>query len=265
MEGSRGSLLSPISRNGFHLYFRCSSQARNRKTLRQVPSRQTPRFWLDETGLGAIDRHKSVASHKPPSRTNVYVNPNYKVPSRSTQVPARPAPYHRPAPIKNTGEKREVVLNGVAFQSSGRSLVRKDREYTLGKCGLLRSLTRAAVSQPARSLSGPNNSKPVSSYPTKPRSTQQRSRPGRNLTLTTTQTPSVVRTQNPLTAHSLLRYRAAQKRIKFSDKQCPRFTTTGTTLLFLQIPLCPSESWYLITSLFSCRQLRQRPHLSLSA
>ena len=91
---------------------------------------------IDGVELGAIDRHKSEASYKPPSRTNVYVNPNYKPPSHSTQVPSRPAPYHRPAPIKNTGEKRDVVLNGVAFQSSARSLVRKDREYTLGKCGL---------------------------------------------------------------------------------------------------------------------------------
>ena len=88
-------------------------------------------IWLDEIRLGAIDRHKSGASLKPPSRTNVYVNPNYKHPSRSNQVPSRPAPYHRPAPIKNTGEKRDVVLNGVAFQSSARSLVRKDREYRL--------------------------------------------------------------------------------------------------------------------------------------
>lgn len=83
---------------------------------------------LNEIGLGAIDRHKSEASHKPPSRTNVYVNPNYKPSPPLNQVPPRPAPYYRPVPIKNTGERRDVVLNGVAFQSSGRSLVRKDRE-----------------------------------------------------------------------------------------------------------------------------------------
>jgi hypothetical protein len=134
-EGNRG--FSPL----FHLHlphgFRCSSQARNRKTLRQVHSTRIAENWLDGPGLGAIDKHKSETSHKPPSRTNVYVNPSYKPPSRSNQVPPRPAPYHRPAPIKNTGEKRDVVLNGVAFQSSARSLVRKDRECPLGKCGNL--------------------------------------------------------------------------------------------------------------------------------
>ena len=213
---------------------------------------QITESWLDETGLGAIDRHKSGgASYKPPSRTNVYVNPNYKPPSRPTQVPPRPAPYHRPAPIKDTGEKRDVVLNGVAFKSSGLSLVRKDREYTWGKCGVLVFLTRAAVPQstrPAPPAPGPSNFKATPRYPTKPRSTRQRARPGRNLTLATGRTSSVVlRIHNPLTTYSPLRYKATQKRMKFSDKQCPRFTTTGMVLLSSHTPLCPSEPWYLIT------------------
>ena len=132
---------SPLSHLSLH-GFRRSSQARDRKTFRQVHSRRIVESRIDGIGSGAIDRHKSGgASYKPPSRTNVYVNPNYKPPSHSAQVPPRPAPYHRPAPIKNTGEKRDVVLNGVAFQSSARSLVRKDREYTLGKCGFLVLLT----------------------------------------------------------------------------------------------------------------------------
>ena len=121
--------------------FRRSSQARDRKTFRQVHSRRIVKSRIDGIASGAIDRHKSGASYKPPSRTNVYVNPNYKPSPHSTQVPPRPAPYHRPAPIKNTGEKRDVVLNGVAFQSSARSLVRKDCEYTLGKHGILVLLT----------------------------------------------------------------------------------------------------------------------------
>jgi len=221
--------------------------------------------WLDETGLGAIDRHKSGASYKPPSRTNVYVNPNYKPPPRSTQVPPRPAPYHRPAPIKDTGEKRDVVLNGVAFKSSGLSLVRKDREYTWGKCGVLVSLTRAAVPQLAPPAPGPSNFKPTPRYPAKPRPARQRARPGRNLTLATGRTSSVVlRIHNPLTTYPPFRYKATQKRMKFSDKQCPRFTTTGIVLLSSHAPLCPSESWCLITFLLLSRQLQQRSHLSLS-
>ncbi|KAF9785077.1 hypothetical protein BJ322DRAFT_1061198 [Thelephora terrestris] len=154
---------------------------------------------------GAIDRHKSGAPYKPPSRTNVYVNPNYKPSSRPNQVQPRPAPYHRPAPIKNTGEKRDVVLNGVAFQSSGRSLVRKD----------LPQPTRPTPSAP-----GVTNFKHAPRYSTKPRSSRQRARPGRNLTLATSQTS----------------YKAAQKRIKFSDKQCPRFTTTGSCSRGLTCP-----------------------------
>ena len=233
------------------------------------PPRRTAQSWLHDTGLGAIDRHKSGASHKPPSRTNVYVNPNYKPSTRSAQVPPRPAPYHRPAPIKDTGEKRDVVLNGVAFQSSGRSLVRKDREYTWGKCGLLGFLTRAVVPQstrPAPPAPGPSNFSSAPRYSTKPRSTRQRARPGRNLTLATSRTSSVaLRIHNPLTTYSPVRYKATQKRMKFSDKQCPRFTTTGTIPLSPHIPLCPSESWYLITLFSLSRQLQQRPYLSLSA
>ncbi|KAF9645872.1 hypothetical protein BDM02DRAFT_3189333 [Thelephora ganbajun] len=152
----------------------------------------------------AIDRHKSGA-YKPHSRTNVYVNPNYNPPPRSTQVPTRSAPYHRPAPIKDTGEKRDVVLNGIAFQSSGRSLVRRD----------LPQATRSTLSVP-----GPSNYKPTPRFPTKPRPTRQRVRPGRNLTLTTSRTS----------------YKATQKRIKFSDKQCPRFTTTGSCSRGLTCP-----------------------------
>ena len=258
---------SPISRHGSR--FRCRSQARNRKTLRQVYSRRDAECWLDEPGLGAIDRHKSGVSQKPPSRTNVYVNPNYKPPSRSNQVPPRPAPYHRPVPIKDTGEKRDVVINGVEFKSSSRSLVRKDREYTLGKCGVLVFLTRAAVPQATQTIlppSGSNNFRRPSRYTTKPRSSRQRTRPGRNLTLTTGRTSSVViRIQNALTTYSPPRYKANQKRIKFSEKQCARFTTAGTTPSSIPIPLCPSEPWYLITFLLSRRQLHQRPHLPLSA
>ena len=94
------------------------------------------------------------------------------------------------------------MLNGVAFQSSGLSLVRKDREYTLGERGLLEFLTRAAVPQSTRPIlpaPGPSIFKPVARYPTKPRSTRQRARPGRNLTLATGRTSSVaIRIRNPL-------------------------------------------------------------------
>jgi len=98
-----------------------------------------------------------------------------------------------------------VVLNGVAFQSSARSLVRKD------------------LPQPARltlPTPGPSDFNPAPRYPTKPRQNRQRARPGRNLTLATNRTS----------------YKATQKRMKFSDKQCPRFTTTGSCSRGLTCP-----------------------------
>ena len=89
----------------------------------------------------------------------MYVNPNYKPPNKYTRpaaasktdlttdllgvggsstsstsyagVPSAPAP--TPGTVMPTAvdvQKREIVLGGVAFESSGRSLVRKDRELS---------------------------------------------------------------------------------------------------------------------------------------
>ncbi|THH21184.1 hypothetical protein EUX98_g8431 [Antrodiella citrinella] len=92
---------------------------------------------------GAINRHKSD-DPKPPRaqnlpiagaskpRSNVYVNPNYKPPSTSTSKSSFLAPATTalrpltPPVVPPSTVKREVVIGGVAFQSSGRSLVRKD-------------------------------------------------------------------------------------------------------------------------------------------
>lgn len=83
--------------------------------------------------LGAINRHKTFeprprapATFHPGNRprSNVYVNPNYKPSSKPSSIASTP----RPPPAKPTdlNEKRDVVIGGVAFESSGRSLVRKD-------------------------------------------------------------------------------------------------------------------------------------------
>ncbi|KAJ8489173.1 hypothetical protein ONZ51_g3066 [Trametes cubensis] len=84
-----------------------------------------------------INRRKAAetAPAQPPApstsarpRSNVYVNPNYKPPSKTARPPA-PPPQPRPAarpPPTLPQEKRDVVLNGVQFESSGRALVRKD-------------------------------------------------------------------------------------------------------------------------------------------
>jgi len=86
-----------------------------------------------------------------PTRSNKYVNPNYQPPNKYvrpgvntgpviTSTPATaivevgpesgtPIPQTSQPPLLIPGQKKEVVLGGVAFESSGRSLVRKDREW----------------------------------------------------------------------------------------------------------------------------------------
>lgn len=90
-------------------------------------------------------------------RSNVYVNPNYKPANKYTRpaaasntdiatnsfgvdqpstsstsyagVPSAPTPAPGTViPTSVGAQKKEIVLGGVAFESSGRSLVRKDRE-----------------------------------------------------------------------------------------------------------------------------------------
>lgn len=58
-------------------------------------------------------------------RRNVYVNPNYR-PQKVTTL--APRPYRQPAPLPapRLNEKKDVIIGGVAFESSGRTLVRKD-------------------------------------------------------------------------------------------------------------------------------------------
>lgn len=92
-------------------------------------------------------------------RSNVYVNPNYKPANKytrpttvsktdiatdsfgvdrlSTSSTSYTGISSAPAPVPGTviptsvdTQKREIVLGGVAFESSGRSLVRKDRELS---------------------------------------------------------------------------------------------------------------------------------------
>ncbi len=88
--------------------------------------------------IGAINRAKTggpVARPAVPAtnptrpRGNVYVNPNYKPPSQAARphVPTvtQPRPAARPPPVLPQ-ETRDVVIDGIAFESSGRSLVRKD-------------------------------------------------------------------------------------------------------------------------------------------
>jgi hypothetical protein len=60
------------------------------------------------------------------TRSNTYVNPNYRPEKPSSILPKRPSVT---APV--TTNKKDIVIGGVAFQSTGRSLVRKDCKFQL--------------------------------------------------------------------------------------------------------------------------------------
>lgn len=114
-------------------------------------------FILTSLNPASISQHKSKTatanpttarypSYPPPStstswppRSSTYINPNYKHqpnkyirPTSTTAPPSVPAAAASARPPLSTssssGGVKEVVLNGVAFESSTRSLVRKDRE-----------------------------------------------------------------------------------------------------------------------------------------
>lgn len=169
---------------------------------------------------GAINRHKTTDyPPRPPStfylgarpRNNVYVNPNYKPPSKPTVTPS--VPPRQPPKLVPTSEKREVVIGGVAFESSGRSLVRKD---------LVTSKPKPPPTKPPAPNGSFAGSKAsaihhASKYKPKPR----RGRPtNRNMTLNNTRRP----------------FHAGARRRRYVDKPCPQFTTTGACTRGLTCP-----------------------------
>ncbi|KAJ8079537.1 hypothetical protein PM082_011124 [Marasmius tenuissimus] len=162
-----------------------------------------------------INKHKSGKPTQLPStgfsyRSNTYVNPNYKPSNTYIRPTLGPSnlvkPVSQPAP--STNKPKEVVLGGVAFSSSRRSLVRKDlpkpapstttatstttnSQFTR-KSGHLIAATRAYKSHSTRGRRG--------------------GAANRNMTLTNSRRP----------------FQARRKRMKSLNKQCPRFSTTGS-------------------------------------
>ncbi|GLB43404.1 putative zinc finger [Lyophyllum shimeji] len=165
-----------------------------------------------------INQHKAGISTNPEvsrisSRNNTYVNPNYKPPSKyvrptSTAV-QRPPVLPRPQVQPPSTEVKDVVLNGIAFESSGRSLVRKDLPKPTSSAP---TIPRAKPQQKPPFTRKSGHLIPSSRvYKPKP-SRGRRGRPrNRNMTLDNT-------TRS---------YQSRAKRLKYSDKPCPRFTTTG--------------------------------------
>ncbi|PSR90569.1 hypothetical protein PHLCEN_2v4862 [Hermanssonia centrifuga] len=107
---------------------------------------------------GAINRQKIHTPDYNPRQTtfypggrprnNVYVNPDYKPPLRAA-APIPPAPRPPiPRPLSTyPDEKRDVVINGIAFETSGRSLVRKD---LLAAVNMLINHARGSIPQVGR-------------------------------------------------------------------------------------------------------------------
>ncbi|VDC00990.1 unnamed protein product [Peniophora sp. CBMAI 1063] len=151
---------------------------------------------------GAINQRKTNSYQQPrptttfKTRGNAYVNPNYKPPSTSYVRPgyalpprntSRP-PVRYPTAAGTTQQPRDVTLNGVAFESSGRSLVRKE----------------IAVTKPPSQVRPPQPG-----YKKRPFKPKPSRRPG-NMTLNNNRRP----------------YQPRQK--KSINKPCPRFNTTGS-------------------------------------
>ena len=79
---------------------------------------------FDNCCLGAIDRHKTATKSTPPVRPHTYVNPNYKPAHQTTSQATSEKPQW--APSDNTSkESKDIVIGGVAFESSKNKLTRK--------------------------------------------------------------------------------------------------------------------------------------------
>jgi hypothetical protein len=217
--------------------------------------------------LGAINRHKSGSATQQPTgystsrpRNSTYVNPNYKLPSKQAAKYVRPAATtaaYKPQapPVPGPSQTRDIVIGGIEFESSGRSLVRKDRAlsrffvHSRDSVRALRNPSSLSVSKPAAPKTAPprptNTRKDLSRtkaghlVPTgrtyKPTSRGRGRGRGRtrgrvNMTLDNNRRPyQSVRSLDRYTFSLITLHRAgrASKRIKYLDKPCPRFTTTG--------------------------------------
>jgi len=158
---------------------------------------------------------------------------------------------------------RDVVIDGVAFESSTRSLVRKDRKYLY--CRSHSTEGDPTVKSPA-SIPVPKPASSAPKVPARPIPQQDFSRTtnghripaaraykskvsrrprARNMTLDNTRGPtqSVYRMElaqdSSLMSHS--RGRRGYKRMKYIDKPCPRFTTTGESSNLFSHDLCPER------------------------
>lgn len=134
-----------------------STEAQMKSEIARLTGQQCVLFMdmishLLKTLQATINQHKSrhlnpstteIPPHRNNATRNTYINPSYKPANKYIRPGLSIAPQKVTAPQTiakplSTGplptaptEVKEVVLGGVAFESSGRSLVRKDRESLL--------------------------------------------------------------------------------------------------------------------------------------
>ncbi|KAJ7583208.1 hypothetical protein C8J56DRAFT_953365 [Mycena floridula] len=170
----------------------------------------------------SINLHKSSLTIQPTSgyqRSNSYVNPNYKSKNKYIRKPVTPVVAAQSTAVPSS-QVKEVVLGGVAFQSSARSLVRKDLPISESRKPPVQYTRRSGHLLP-------------SSRVYKPKSTRgRRGGPSnRNMTLTNSRRPyQSVQLLDTTLLWPLIpfrRDRLAAKRQKYMNKPCPLFTTTG--------------------------------------
>ncbi|KAF8159511.1 hypothetical protein B0H34DRAFT_655761 [Crassisporium funariophilum] len=166
-------------------------------------------------------------------RGNAYVNSNYKpankyirpglnVTSVPTVATAASTPGAGPSSVSASlgAQKKEVVLGGVAFESSARSLVRKD---------LPKSTKPVSGGKPVSTTRHPYTRKSAHVPPT--RGFKLKARRGRNMTLNNSTRPYpyviLFYLYCVLMVLGTRSSRKAKRVLKYSDKPCPRFTTTG--------------------------------------
>ncbi|KAG1811514.1 uncharacterized protein BJ212DRAFT_1277764 [Suillus subaureus] len=187
---------------------------------------------------GAINQHKStqqsVGSFSA-SRSNAYFNPKYR-----PLASYRPSEYQKPAIKFNppstrpprppqASSTRDVVIDGVTFESSTRSLVRKD----LPKAPSVppKAPLRSTPQQVDFSRTTTGHLIPAGrAYKPKASSRVRQRRPrNRNMTLDNTRgsQQSVHRSSLCYRLNLMTSTRRRNKRMKYLDKPCPRFTTTG--------------------------------------
>ena len=222
---------------------------------------------------GAINRHKSGSTTQQSTgysvarpRNSTYVNPNYKPPSTQHKLPTKyvrsttTAYKPQPPPVPGPSQTRDIVIGGVAFESSGRSLVRKD--CALSQFSVQSRDFSSALDNPTLlSVPKPVTAKAVPPRPTNSHADFSRTNTGHlipssrtykptsrgrgrgrargrgrpvNMTLDNSRRPyqSVWSLDGyPFSLITLHRAGRSSKRIKYSDKPCPRFTTTGAISL----------------------------------